>query len=149
MQRMQRMQHDVCQGGLAQGDASLSPVQAPKTASLLVSRKWPWTLRRRNEQHVMETMDGKKIASGRSPSPPTMRSYSDDMAVALARPAQRAEPVDGPLVEPDEIVAVAVAVRLIANAAKRRRGCMRRRKRHAPRPAPALPIPAPAGRWSR
>ena len=27
----------------AQGDASLTPVQAPKTASLLVSRQWPWT----------------------------------------------------------------------------------------------------------
>ena len=40
------------------------------------------------------------------------------MAVALARPAQRAEPVDGPLVEPDEMVAVVVALRLIADAAK-------------------------------
>ena len=37
------MQHVVCRGGLAQGDASLTPVQAPKTASLLVSRQWPWT----------------------------------------------------------------------------------------------------------
>src|SRR5271167_4748870 len=37
------MQHDVCRGGLAQGDASLTPVQAPKTASRLVSRQWPWT----------------------------------------------------------------------------------------------------------
>ena len=31
------------EGASAQGDASLTPVQAPKTASLLVSRPWPWT----------------------------------------------------------------------------------------------------------
>ncbi len=55
------MQHDVCRGGLAQGDASLTPVQAPKTASFLVSRQMVMDLRRRNKQ-VMETMDGKSPA---------------------------------------------------------------------------------------
>ena len=33
--------------GLAYGGASLTPVQALKTASLLVSRQWPWRLRHR------------------------------------------------------------------------------------------------------
>ena len=66
--RLQRMQHDVCRGGLAQGDASLTPVQAPKTASLFVSRKLPWTCA------VATSSTSWKRWMGRPPRPSAMLS---------------------------------------------------------------------------
>ena len=50
------------------------------------------------------------------------KQSDDDVAVALAWPAQRPELVHGAFVEPYEIVAVAVALRLITDVVERERG---------------------------